>query len=636
MKRQTVMASMIALALLVSPLGNMSDLTQVNAEGQQGAELNSVSGNRQEKVLLDTPANLRWGGDQTNPNNKYCMQWDGVNASVHTSSSGYKSAMWEYQIRRDGGETAISGILNDNAYDQEGTDRSKHVCWRLIDTVGLESGSYSFRVRALAAEGDENYQDSVWSEWSDSIEYIHPGQALDSLTPYWDEQQVGLCHVGPSTKYSPEYLNEHVTVYELTLYKVDGNGGARFCTSAAIHPSKAVSDWDFSDAISQCGAGRYYVTARACSYNIDEIANGEESPGSDILDTAINTETLSGILNGAADKSAVEIAGQLTGSATSSSIQQAMQTSDTFRGQVKELEDRYAAEQGITVESPVVSDAAGKYIDSGRVGMIGAAFNVLQGKNVGLQIDVTAEDNKVLTFMEKSVQLDIRLVSDSAELHDLTMPVSVTMPIPQGIDAARLIILHHRADGAAEQTAFRKNDDGTITFTVAGFSTFVFAEDKSGSVPGPAPVQGTNGSSGQADLESRIAAAAPGATVKVTREQNINVLSRSVMQLLVKRGDVTLEMEYTYEGTDYHVIIPAGMAVDDEIAWYGPLYLSAYYSAANAQTPAVGTADYIVQKGDTLGKIARANGMTVDELAAKNPQIRDRNKIFSGQIIYIK
>ena len=108
------------------------------------------------------------------------------------------------------------------------------------------------------------------------------------------------------------------------------------------------------------------------------------------------------------------------------------------------------------------------------------------------------------------------------------------------------------------------------------------------------------------------------------------------MQLLVKRGDVTLEMEYTYEGTDYHVIIPAGMAVDDEIAWYGPLYLSAYYSAANAQTPAVDTADYIVQKGDTLGKIARANGMTVDELAAKNPQIRDRNKIFSGQIIYIK
>ncbi len=62
MKRQTVMASMIALALLVSPLGNMSDLTQVNAEGQQGAELNSVSGNTQEKVLLDTPANLRWGG----------------------------------------------------------------------------------------------------------------------------------------------------------------------------------------------------------------------------------------------------------------------------------------------------------------------------------------------------------------------------------------------------------------------------------------------------------------------------------------------------------------------------------------------------------------------------------------------
>ena len=50
-----------------------------------------------------------------------------------------------------------------------------------------------------------------------------------------------------------------------------------------------------------------------------------------------------------------------------------------------------------------------------------------------------------------------------------------------------------------------------------------------------------------------------------------------------------------------------------------------------APTPIV----YTIKKGDTLSKIATANGLTLDELLAANPTIKDPNKIGLGQQIII-
>lgn len=45
--------------------------------------------------------------------------------------------------------------------------------------------------------------------------------------------------------------------------------------------------------------------------------------------------------------------------------------------------------------------------------------------------------------------------------------------------------------------------------------------------------------------------------------------------------------------------------------------------------------NYTIQKGDTLSKIASANGTSVSNLLALNPNITDANKIFSGQSLVI-
>lgn len=52
--------------------------------------------------------------------------------------------------------------------------------------------------------------------------------------------------------------------------------------------------------------------------------------------------------------------------------------------------------------------------------------------------------------------------------------------------------------------------------------------------------------------------------------------------------------------------------------------------AAKRKAPA---AEYTIKKGDTLTAIAKRNGTTVKALLAKNPQIKNANKIFVGKKI---
>lgn len=62
---------------------------------------------------------------------------------------------------------------------------------------------------------------------------------------------------------------------------------------------------------------------------------------------------------------------------------------------------------------------------------------------------------------------------------------------------------------------------------------------------------------------------------------------------------------------------------------------SASRSIAPTATPAPTPVVYIIKKGDTLSKIAVANGLTTQQLLDANPTIKDPNKIIVGQAITI-
>lgn len=131
----------------------------------------------------------------------------------------------------------------------------------------------------------------------------------------------------------------------------------------------------------------------------------------------------------------------------------------------------------------------------------------------------------------------------------------------------------------------------------------------------------------------QIKTAEAGSTVTM---EGTTTLSNSVMKELLKKGDVSLKLEFTYNEEDYVIVIPAGAALDNDIPWYGPLYLAQQYgNSAGIAAPAAAEAGgvYEVKRGDTLSKIAAASNMTLKQLLAKNPQIKDANKISVGQKI---
>lgn len=128
------------------------------------------------------------------------------------------------------------------------------------------------------------------------------------------------------------------------------------------------------------------------------------------------------------------------------------------------------------------------------------------------------------------------------------------------------------------------------------------------------------------ELRTRIAVAKEqGGNVKITREDGINALPLEIIQLAAAEN-VTLEMEYTYEGADYMVDVPGAAAiVDESIPIYGPLYLAGFYGKWHT-----------VKKGDTLSEIAKAYKTTTANIMALNPEIQDADKIYFGRRIRVR
>ena len=70
------------------------------------------------------------------------------------------------------------------------------------------------------------------------------------------------------------------------------------------------------------------------------------------------------------------------------------------------------------------------------------------------------------------------------------MPITITMPIPTGVNLANLRILHyHEGSTTGELVNYSVSADGKyITFTVDSFSTFVFANEIVSTGTNPTPV----------------------------------------------------------------------------------------------------------------------------------------------------
>lgn len=109
-------------------------------------------------------------------------------------------------------------------------------------------------------------------------------------------------------------------------------------------------------------------------------------------------------------------------------------------------------------------------------------------------------------------------------------------------------------------------EDATLLGSVSLGSASSGNTSSSGSSDG-----GSAWSNYQDKVTGQIETAKAGSTIEM--EKGISALSNTIMKELLKKGDVSLKLEFTYKDEEYVIIIPAGAAIDNDIPWYGPLYL---------------------------------------------------------------
>ena len=434
-----------------------------------------------EKSKLAAPAELSWGRN-------YTACWKEV-----PEAHGY----YDVELLRDG-ESAYRMSVQ-YSYTSETLSHG------LSDKID-ESGTYQFRVRAASDYDPETTEDSDWVS-SPTVTYVRPDAQLKTTAGYWDETTPGLFHY-TSVKEAGGY--DFNVYYKQSEDDEPMSIGGRMITYGKRTESEDGCDLttDLSRYIERNGAGLYCVAIRVCSNDIDTIRNSEWGEKSEFYDTTKTAADVNTALKDALNNSATasEALATVKDSVSKNTLKTAMQTDSETLKQMKELEDRYTKEKNISVQAPEVSAAAASYVDSGKITMVGAGLNAESG-NVQLSVGIPEKPEYISDKnYKKTVQLAIELKNDDASIHELDVPITITMPIPQGLDTSRLAILHYHTNGSVESVTLKNNGDGTVTFTVTSFSTFVFAEkaETTEDASGDSGSDNTNnsGSTGSSDSTS--------------------------------------------------------------------------------------------------------------------------------------
>ena len=159
-----------------------------------------------------------------------------------------------------------------------------------------------------------------------------------------------------------------------------------------------------------------------------------------------------------------------------------MQTSEETQAQVKKLDDLYAQKANITTQTANVEE--GVALEPSRISMVGAALNADKDASIQMNIrkpkpaaDLISKDKD---WWEKeygnAVQFSMEVTGINSP-EDLAVPITITMPIPNGLDPDRLVILHEQADKSLTRVDNKVDKEaGTVRFTITHFSEFIFAE----------------------------------------------------------------------------------------------------------------------------------------------------------------
>ena len=363
-------------------------------------------------------------------------------------------------------------------------DRS--VYWSVeIIRADLDSGTYYFTMQSL---GDGiRYEDSdvaISGQWT----YTKPKDQMPALSVKgWD---------WPLAQWEPIGDDECCFGYEVQYYVSTALGERGKKISTSILENAHRGEFKISDnAIQRGGEGYYTFRVRALSADITKYCKGPWSDFSEpyylSADSAAIQQQLTDIAEeyGKGDDAAIREAVQDLDRDTLRTAMLADSHGSGVISAMEGLESKLSA--GLTVESHISA------IEGYKVDVVGALLNPLTDKEVTLYIDQPQERHVIPERYDSALAVQFQMELEGvAGTDDLAVPVAVTLPIPETIDPAFLVLLHYAADGSAETigkdryNVYQGKDQWYVYFILDHFSDFVLTQEKQESTHIPGDVTG--------------------------------------------------------------------------------------------------------------------------------------------------
>lgn len=345
-----------------------------------------------------------------------------------------------------------------------------------------ESGTYYFTIQAL---GDGvNYADGEVAR-SEDWEYVKPAARLATpAVPTWTwlSGRPAVDYEGSSDRncdgiyvkvYFSKTPDEAVDLEEDVYWNRGGSrGGGAF----------TIGDW----VLSKYGPGYYRARSCAISADITQYQNSEWSE----LGEPYNYKGLYDLVNDqlaavAEDATAQEIREAVR---RINSLETALISDqgeeDGVAARLAALEERTGVTKTVEVDAALADTFA-----ADQVSFVGAALNELapDATQVKLSVAPLAQETELVipTLYKDTVttrfSMDVEGVADTS---DLAVPVRLTMPVPDNINPAFLVILHYDSQGVPQALSgpalytYQENEQWMVSFVVDHFSDFAFTETR--------------------------------------------------------------------------------------------------------------------------------------------------------------
>lgn len=334
-----------------------------------------------------------------------------------------------------------------------------------------KNGKYSVKVYPMYVNEFGEYTEGECCGISETVTFVHPGKALGATTVTISEDKIVRFNAVEDAEF---YL------VSVELYDTENDQAIATIVNDEVYADKeksGVFEVDISDTIKKTAdefGEKHYLIASVIADADDgwQYPSGVESFSNPYY-IKLTTNDVKESLN---EITTVEDGLTYLDSVTTETLQEAMETDTEVVEKIAEIEKMYAEENEITVSTTVEKDAQ-SLVDESKISMVGSALNAKNGEtNVELVLSIPKKSVDVAETYKNAIPLEISLLIGKKEVSDLDVPITITMPMPKGVDTKNAVVLHYH-NNATTPTVITPtvNADGTISFTISGFSTFVFA-----------------------------------------------------------------------------------------------------------------------------------------------------------------